>query len=108
MNNPSADPVADMLLDFQAVMAQFLELQTSVMGALANRHRQPRVAQHALAAAAGAAPVAVSARTSQAVPEPPPPAAPAGPVVEVTEGIAAPIDQAAFSRYTLTVRDRPF
>ena len=94
MNKPTVDPVADVLLDFQSVMAQFLELQTDVMSALAGR--RPRVL---------------------AAPAPPPPPAPVE--VRVAEARAAepretgpvetpePVDQAAFSRYTLTVRERP-
>ena len=78
MKHPSVDPVADVLLDFQSVMAQFLELQTDVIGALANR--KPRI------------------RTVQP--------APTGPIAEPRPHTHAPIDQAQFSRYTLTARER--
>ena len=37
MKEPVIDPAAEVLLDFQSVMAQFLELQTSVIDAVAAR-----------------------------------------------------------------------
>ena len=39
MREPVIDPVAEVLLDFQSTMAQFLELQISVIDAFAPRGR---------------------------------------------------------------------
>jgi NAD(P)-dependent dehydrogenase (short-subunit alcohol dehydrogenase family) len=108
MKYPLVAPVADVLLDFQLVMAQFLDLQMDVTGAFARGKPRVRAAQPVPRAAAETAFAAVSAPPAHAtVPERPPLPAQAAPVVEPRQHGHAPIDQAAFSRYALTVRERP-
>jgi NAD(P)-dependent dehydrogenase (short-subunit alcohol dehydrogenase family) len=111
----SADPVAAVLLDFQVVMAEFLELQVGVLGALANSRRPghappltPTVPAEAAAAMATVLarehvrePFSVATDAAAAVVE----LAPI--VVEPVESTIAPNDPASFSRHTLTWRDQP-
>ena len=113
----SADPVADVLVDFQSVMSQFLQLQTDVFSAFANRRVRTIGAEPASVGLdfSRAALPALAAPATEATPQPlahdvPPDDAPgfdesgAG---DAADEAVATIDQAAFSRYTLTVRDRP-
>jgi NAD(P)-dependent dehydrogenase (short-subunit alcohol dehydrogenase family) len=110
MKGSSVDPVADVLLDFQSVMAQFLELQTDILGAFARRRSMSRAAPPAIAAAP---PDLSSPSGHQTAAELPAVHASAGPLVKRPErqdrSEPGPVSlvQAAFSRYTLTVRERP-
>jgi len=88
----SADPVADVLLDFQSVMAQFLELQADMVGAFAGRRPRTYAAHSATVAPSEGVPAVVVAPTIADEPLP-------------SEGAR---DETAFSRYTLGVRERPF
>jgi NAD(P)-dependent dehydrogenase (short-subunit alcohol dehydrogenase family) len=126
MKDPVVDPVAEVLLDFQSVMAQFLELQTSVIGAFAHGHRRTDAAT-ALSPASPTAldptSVAVAERVSPAAaviapgdaPADARPAAPAASPIQAASAaapanIANPIvtaeSDAAHSRYTLAIRER--
>jgi NAD(P)-dependent dehydrogenase (short-subunit alcohol dehydrogenase family) len=111
MNNSALDPVAEVLLDFQSVMAQFLELQTNLIEAVLSRSQTVELVT----------PRALSPTPAEAVAAPSTPAtiaeAPVAPVLDVTDLspvrpidtlIAPPaisIDEAAHSRYTLATRD---
>jgi NAD(P)-dependent dehydrogenase (short-subunit alcohol dehydrogenase family) len=87
----STDPVAEVLLDFQSVMAEFLELQANMLGALAGR--TPRTYAQA------SAPV---------VPAEVLPATPSAPVViDHAQQPEVARHESSFSRYTLAVRERP-
>src|SRR5437899_5847412 len=66
MKDTLIDPVAEVLLDFQSVMAQFLELQTSVIDAVVSRNRDVRGA--ALPVAQQPVPVEPVARVSLPAP----------------------------------------
>ena len=96
---PQLDPVAEVLLDFQSVMAQFLELQTEMMAG----HRTRKSAQvstvEAVAAPVLAEPVA-------AVPQPQQPE-PQKRERQLPSPVQSAPDQSAFSRYTVSVRARP-
>jgi NAD(P)-dependent dehydrogenase (short-subunit alcohol dehydrogenase family) len=101
----STDPVADVLLDFQSVMAQFLELQANVVGAFAARkqgtYAPPSVS---VAPVEAAAPIVVPdpiVDTPQQHVEQLP--------QEVKEPQASEVarEETRFSRYTLAVRERP-
>src|SRR5215203_347991 len=116
LNQGSGDPVAEVLVDFQTVMTQFLELQNDVIAALAKRPPQVLALEPFLLAEAGASVAATlpPAGESIAVPLDERIAAPAvGPEPPLVEPTAAREDctvetpQAAFSRYTLNVRERP-
>jgi len=108
--NVSADPVADVLLDFQAVMTQFLELQNDVLSALANGTPAPRPAQPLRAWA----PPPSGAPSSEVVVDPPVPTAdvavqPHPTATTADRVIAEGSDEAsaAFVRYGLSARERP-
>jgi NAD(P)-dependent dehydrogenase (short-subunit alcohol dehydrogenase family) len=113
MKGSSVDPVADVLLDFQSVMAQFLELQTDIFGALERRRSMGRASPLAMASTGAAGPDLSSASGHETGAEAPVVHASARPVVERPEQRErpepghVPLVQAAFSRYTLTVRERP-
>jgi NAD(P)-dependent dehydrogenase (short-subunit alcohol dehydrogenase family) len=109
MNRTVGDLQAEVLVDFQAVMAQFLELQTQVIGAYANA--QPR--RRAMSTA-GTLPLATEApelrRASReqlpedvVVPESRPVEAARA---QETES-AVDVDRGMFTRYTLALRERP-
>jgi NAD(P)-dependent dehydrogenase (short-subunit alcohol dehydrogenase family) len=99
------DPVASVLLDFQSVMAQFLELQTDVLAAHASRSSRAR----------DISPVAVAQDDRDIVENtvaniaeaPAVPAAEPHVMAPVREQPHIAIEQAPFSRYTLSVRERP-
>ena len=104
-----ADPVADVLLDFQSVMAQFLELQRQMIGVAARRPR-PDV-RHAGSVLYAPPPVSAdgedTALTAAAtVAEPSMPAAEAPTPISVVQPAPVPIDPTGFCRYTLVVRER--
>lgn len=110
----SADPVADVLVDFQSVMGQFLQLQTDVFSAFANRRARTIAAEPVLPTPA--APAAEAAPQPVAHDAAPPVATliddasvfdDSGVSDPPDDAAVATIDHAAFSRYTLTVRDRP-
>ena len=112
MNDPVIDPVTEVLLDFQSVMAQFLELQASMIGALAPGGRTGTAPAPAALPAAfeqialePASVGAADAAPAAALGEPQPAASPTA--VEAPIGRAEiPVDDAAHSRYTLAVRAR--
>src|SRR5262249_18663401 len=96
-------PVADVLLDFQSVMAQFLELQTEVFSALVRR--KPRV--HSSGPAAMASPIEPAAPVAAVEVSPAASSDPQARSDEASVWAAATASEAVFSRYTLAVRDRP-
>ncbi len=114
----TGDPVSDVILDFQSVMAQWLDVQAAVVGAA---QRAALSASPALrspdAAVEGAVPPTVAATTAVAAPVGPetpaavePPsvvraAASAGASMKAVEPTGAP--EPAASRYTLSVRPCP-
>src|SRR4051812_40442780 len=128
----AAERSAAVLLDFQAVMAQFLDVQTEVLGALARRCPARRAAPATLSRIDPTSLVARdSGRVADASPSHPASTAAAMPLAEATmqaapagqsaavriaktaetrPGAPAPTDaraEASFSRYTLAVRPRP-
>ena len=121
MTDPVIDPVTEVLLDFQSVMAQFLELQVSMIGAFAPGGRRSSMAVAPVAPTAPVdqppAPVdqeptsllpavAFDPPVVRAVPDAPPaPLAEAEIVEDPIAGIESPVDEAAHSRYTLAVRE---
>src|SRR6187402_2191516 len=112
MKYPQLDPVAEVLLDFQSVMGQFLELQTEMMAG--HRARQSRsraaepleVAQIAQMAAIEAAVAPVLAEPARPAPEPSQ-LETQQPVRQQPAAIQSASDAAAFSRYTVSARERP-
>ena len=109
MKYPLLDPVAEALLDFQSVMAQFLELQAEMMTSHANRTSRVRTAIASPSphvTAVEGVPVSVEVLAPVSAPEPqhsePPQPAPQQPAPQPPA-----TDHAAFSRYTLSVRERP-
>src|SRR5947208_13112089 len=106
MKYSSEDPVADVLLDFQSVMEQFLELQADMLGAFAGRTSHHDAPPSRPASAIDCVPDGVPAPSvPAAVLDPPSPLAavvdlPSAPVLAVTD-----VDH--HSRYTLVVRPRP-
>ena len=99
MKHPQLDPVAEVLLDFQSVMAQFLELQTEMIAG--HRSRKSRLQ---LATALPAAQLTTIAPALAPVP-----AIPAAPASEPRPAESQPQhirEESAFSRYTLSVRER--
>src|SRR5204863_8847465 len=105
MNEPVIDPAAEVLLDFQSAMAQFLELQTSVIDAMAPRSvrstgvpavvpQQPAPIDQ-VSAWRPAAVVDAAVAAPVAMPVAPPPVTPVGtaaaPPVERGEAVEAPI-----------------
>jgi NAD(P)-dependent dehydrogenase (short-subunit alcohol dehydrogenase family) len=106
MTSSPLDPVAGALLDFQSVMAQFLELQSDIISALAARELR----------AGGAPPASVPAADRTAAPSPvaepvPVAAAPAqadpARATDVEQGLVD-VDRAAYARYTPAVRECAF
>ena len=94
MNSSSKDPVADVLLDFQSVMAQFLELQTDMLDAFASR--KSHIGVRELTPLRTIEPVHIPAPTAH------PSSIVASPVVEAAAAPAEP----AFSRYTLALKEQ--
>ena len=119
MTDTLIDPVAEVLLDFQSVMVQFLELQTSVIDAVVSGGRGARGVALPIAqlpvqvepVAELALPALATEATSAPVQEPqgPTPAktapVPATPIEQPIVRTEIPVDEAAHSRYTLAVRD---
>ena len=112
--NPQLDPVAEVLLDFQSVMAQFLELQTEMLAVRRSRTvplRSATVLPAAQVTTYEAEPARIRAEPVSAVSEPqqgePEQLAPEKPVSQHDATLQFAQDQAAFSRYTLSVRERP-
>jgi NAD(P)-dependent dehydrogenase (short-subunit alcohol dehydrogenase family) len=106
---PSVDPVADVLLDFQSVMAQFLDLQAEMAGAFANRRQRVRVVQISTPPVAAprvaetAAPPVSEPNTETVSAIAHHPAAPAG--LSVPD--VSPVEPLRVSRYTLATGERP-
>jgi hypothetical protein len=106
MKYSSEDPVADVLLDFQSVMEQFLELQTEVIGAFTGRPPHgdtPPSGPGSVIDPVHQQPPAASAPVTA----PDPPFVPEAVVDSASAPVTAIADINQFSRYTLSVRSRP-
>src|SRR5687768_11027323 len=101
MKYPLVDPVAGVLLDFQSVMAQFLELQTEMLAAHARRSSRGRDVS-TVAGAPDACDIVENTVEAPPVPTVEPPI-----TAPLREQPHIAIEQAPFSRYTLGVQERP-